>query len=148
MRSVSSKLENTFRYFLQRLQFCAFEQREQPSIFLEHDQDVVVWSILADQSTPTFRRWQGLSFSSRRRLSGDLAGSPQCPSRFGVGVFAVFEDLHAVHEDVTHTHCELVRFLKRRQVSDRPGIKDNYVSKHAGFEKAAMVQSEIRRGQA
>jgi len=64
------------------------------------------------------------------------------------GRFAVFQHLSAIDEDMFDPDCELMRVFKSGAIGDRVGVEDNHVGKHPCFEKAAMIQAEIGRGQA
>src|SRR5437667_4484145 len=63
-------------------------------------------------------------------------------------MLAVFENLYAVYEDVLHPNSVLVRFFECRAIRNRCRIKDHHVSKHSLLNESAMIQAEIRGGQA
>src|SRR6266446_1515737 len=98
--------------------------------------------------------------AKRRRLASRLVArgvagrlfrfsrTPQGPARFCAGVLAVIENPYAVHEYMFHANRVLVRFFERSAVRDGRRIKDHHVSEHSLLEKSAMIQAEIRGGQA
>src|SRR5207302_5546514 len=79
-----------------------------------------------------------------------LTNLPRPPERaagFRSGVLAVFQHLHAIHEDMLHPDGVLVRFLERGAVRDDGRIENNHVGEHSFFHESTMVEAEIRRGQ-
>ncbi len=92
-----------------------------------------------------------LSISSRNnRCTLELlqfARAGQRASWFRPGMLAVFENLHAVDENVLHPNRVLVRFLEGCPVRNYRGVKDNHVGEHPVLNETAVVEAEIRRGQ-
>ena len=62
-------------------------------------------------------------------------------------MLTVFENLHAINENVFHSDGILVWFLKGRPVGNCPGVKDNDIGEHSVLNETTMVETEIRRGQ-
>jgi len=60
-------------------------------------------------------------------------------------VFAVFDHLHAVDENVFHSGRVLVRFIERRVIGDCFRIEHDDVGEHSFFQHAAMIELEILR---
>ena len=76
-----------------------------------------------------------------------FARTPQGAARFGAGVLAILQDLHAVDENVFHPDRVLMRLLESRAIGNRRRIEHNDIGKHSFLEKTAMIETEIRRGQ-
>src|SRR6266850_6943226 len=74
-----------------------------------------------------------------------LARSPQCPTRFRSGMFAVFDDLRTVHEHMFYTGRVLMRFFKGGVICDRRRIEHHHVGEHSFLEKSAVIEPEICR---
>ncbi len=77
----------------------------------------------------------------------DFAWPPQRAARLGASVFATFEHLHAIHEDLLHTDGLLMRLIERRAIGNGRRIEDNDIREHSFFEKPAVVEPKICRGQ-
>ena len=77
----------------------------------------------------------------------DFPRSPQRAARLSASVFAIFEHLHAIHEDLLHTDGILLRLLKRCSISNGRRINDNDIGEHSFFEKDAVVEPKICRRQ-
>src|ERR1044071_5437384 len=84
----------------------------------------------------------------RQGTSPGLAGPPQRPARLRPRMLAILEHLRAVDKDVLDADRVLVRLLEGGAVTDRLGIEDHHVGEHAALQQAAMVQPQVRRGQA
>src|SRR5215475_7860239 len=80
-------------------------------------------------------------------ISFNLARPPQRLAWFCAGMFTIFKNLSAVDENVLHSDRVLVGILEGRAVGDRRRIEYHNVREHARFEKTAMVQTQIGRGQ-
>src|SRR6266511_4490772 len=80
-------------------------------------------------------------------ISFDLARPPQRFAWFRAGMFSIFKYLSAVDENVLHSDRVLVGILERRAVGNRRRIEYHNVREHSRFEKTAMVQTSISRGQ-
>ena len=92
-----------------------------------------------------------LSISSRNnRCTLELlqfARAGQRPSWFRPSMLALFQNLHAIDENVLHPNRVLVRFLEGCPVRNYRGVKDNHVGEHPVLNETAVVEAEIRRGQ-
>src|SRR6266480_1068898 len=78
-------------------------------------------------------------------LSGlmQLSRPPQCAARFRACMFAIFEHLHAIYENVFHAYRILMRFVIRGAVGDRRRIEYDHISKHPLLEEPAMIEPQI-----
>jgi len=76
-----------------------------------------------------------------------LTRASQRTSWFRPGMLAVFQNLHAVDENVLHPNRVLVRFLEGCPVRNYGGVKDNHVGENPILNETAVVEAEIRRGQ-
>src|SRR5215475_14043825 len=79
---------------------------------------------------------------SRRRILAilfDLPRPPQRASRLCPGVFAVFQDLRAVDEDVFHADGELMWLLESGAVGDGLWVEDDYVGEIPLLQKSATI---------
>src|SRR5207249_2001903 len=72
-----------------------------------------------------------------------FARPPKRAARFGAGVLAIFENLHAVYKNMLHPDRVLVRLLVRRAIGDRRLIEHDHVREHSLFKKTAMIEAEI-----
>src|SRR5690348_2165567 len=75
------------------------------------------------------------------------AGAVDEPTRFGAGVLAVFQHLHAVDEHVVDSGRELLGLFERRVVLDRGGIEHDHVAIIAGLEEPALLDAEVGGGE-
>ena len=91
--------------------------------------------------------FKGITSDYHSSISFNLARPPQRFTWFCAGMFSVFKDLSAVDENVLHPDRVLVGILERRAVGDRRRIEYHNVREHSRFEKTAMVQTQIGRGQ-
>src|SRR5215813_12424495 len=91
--------------------------------------------------------FKGITSDYHSSISFNLARPPQRFAWFYAGMFSIFKDLSAVDENVPHSDRVLVGILERRAVGDRRRIEYHNVREHSRFEKAAMVQTQIGRGQ-
>ena len=73
----------------------------------------------------------------------NFARSPQSLSGFGAGVFAVFEHLNSINENMPDPNGQLMRIVIGGPVIDRLWIKYHHIGKHPGFQKTAMIQTEV-----
>ena len=73
------------------------------------------------------------------------AGAADDSSRFGTRMFAILEDLLAVHEDVNHTGGVLMRLLVGRMIADRLRIENGDVSIKVAFETTALAKFQAYR---
>ena len=58
-------------------------------------------------------------------------------------MFAVFQDLLAVDEDILHPDRVLMRFFEGGAVADPRRIKYHDIGEHPFLEPAAMIQTEV-----
>src|SRR5437867_6489669 len=72
-----------------------------------------------------------------------LSRPPQCAARFRACMFAIFEHLHAIYENVFHAYRILMRFVIRGAVGDRRRIEYDHISKHPLLEEPAMIEPQI-----
>ena len=88
----------------------------------------------------------GLAFDSGRKNAAysellKFARAGQRASWFRPGMLAVFQNLHAVDENVLHPNRVLVRFLESRPVRNCRGVKDNHVGEHPVLNETAVVEA-------
>ena len=74
----------------------------------------------------------------------NLPRSPERPAGCCSRVLTIFQDLHAVNEDVSHPDCILVRVFKRRPIGNGLRIEYHDIGEHALFDEATTLQPEIR----
>src|SRR5947207_1992812 len=76
-----------------------------------------------------------------------LTRPSQSASWFRPSMLAVFQNLHAIDENVLHPNRVLVRFLEGCPVRNYRRVKDNHIGEHPVLNETAVVEAEIRRGQ-
>ena len=59
------------------------------------------------------------------------------------GVLSVFEDLRAIHKNVSNADRVLVWIFESRTVGNCLWIEDDDISKHSPLEKPTMVEAKI-----
>src|ERR1043166_7762210 len=69
--------------------------------------------------------------------------SPQCTTGFRTGMLAVFDDLHAIDENVLHPNGVLMRFFKGGMIGDRRRIEHDDVGEHSLLHKSTVIKTEI-----
>jgi hypothetical protein len=70
-----------------------------------------------------------------------LARARQRPSWFRPGMLAVFENLHAIDENMLHSDGVLVRFVERRPVRNCRRIKDDHIGEHPFLNETAVIEA-------
>src|SRR4029450_5975396 len=73
--------------------------------------------------------------------------TPQRTPRSGARVLAVFEHLHAIHENVLRANRVLMRLLERGAIGNRRRIEYDDIREHSLFNETAMIEAEICRRQ-
>src|SRR5918995_324795 len=68
------------------------------------------------------------------------AGAADDTSRFGIRMFAILDDLFAVHKDVSHTGGVLMRLLVRRIIADSRRIENGDVGVIIALETTALAK--------
>ena len=111
------------------------------------------WQHVASHLSVQSGAVQLISISQNAPLNPELSplGVPPLPprpaydsARCGAGVFAVFENLHAVDEDVDHAGGVLVRSFEGGVVGDLLWIEDHHIGEIALFEHASTFEPEVR----
>src|SRR4029453_2927986 len=67
--------------------------------------------------------------------SRSFAGSPECPTGLGIGVLAVLQEPHPVHEDMPHADRVLVWLLEGFAIGNRRRVEDHHVGEHAFLQE-------------
>jgi hypothetical protein len=62
-------------------------------------------------------------------------------------MLTVLQDLRAIYENMLHPNRVLMWLRISRTIADRGRIEHNDISKHAFFELAATIQSQVRARQ-
>src|SRR4030042_594881 len=74
-------------------------------------------------------------------------GPAHDPARLGAGMFAVFQDLFAVYENMDHAGRVLVGLFIRRIIANRIRIENDYIGVISLLKLSPPVELEILRRQ-